>query len=192
MTQKKYPPLKEMFAALPEGTLKSGDNAILSALSAAMKALREVPNETNVFTIEMRGMLLSRLKLSVAEVLEPHVPKTGPGRPRLPLKNESEAFLAALSFLSLVINDSWHLPSDERSFAGSRAALDKTYAALLAAADARKLDTKPLADTWSRMCEGIDAYATRTFSEAPVMLNKSTAGAQMNLVLKTLAREARG
>jgi hypothetical protein len=190
MTQKKYPPIKELFAALPPDTLKSGDNVILSALSNAMKALREVQSETNVFTIEMRGMLLARLKLSVAEVLDPHVPRA-PGRPRSPLKNEIEAFREKLAFLSSVIGESWHLPVDKRQLTEPRAALDIAYRTLLGAASMRRLDVASLTDTWRRLDAGIDAYADRTFSEAPVALVRSTAGAQMSLVLKTLAREAR-
>jgi hypothetical protein len=96
-----------------------------------------------------------------------------------------------LGLLSLAINNAWHLPVDKRQLTEPRAALDKAYVALVAQAEHLRLDSKPLLDTMARMNEGIDAYASRTFSQAPVLLSKSTAGAQMNLVLKTLAREAR-
>jgi len=108
------------------------------------------------------------------------------------LKSEIEAFKSAFEFLALVVNDSWHLPGDERPHAQPRAALDNAYAALLKKADDLKLDTKPLSDTWSRLSEGFDACATRTFSEAPTYMTKSTAGAQMHLVLKILLRDAAG
>jgi len=191
MTQKKYPPLREMFAALPEGTLSDGDNAILKTLSASMHALREPVHPTSAFTVELRGIILSRLKQCVAEVLDPHIPRQV-GRPRTPLKREIEVFKEKLALLSIDINEHWHKPAGERPLAGSRAALDNAFTTLLKQAQALGLDTDSLTDTWSRLVDGIDAYATRTFSEAPIALVKSTAGAQMNLVLKILLRDAAG